>query len=526
MEMCFGEIETYKENFSTRATSQDVGPFKIGDPVDSLFGIAKVSLSGEILYTNRKLREMISGVPDRFDEQSLIFLSSFVKNNLIKTDELLIGEINRGNTVQIEEVEYTNLDGKRGWFNIYISPFWNPRSNSGCLLIYFANSSGSAELKELLYQAQKMEAIGLLANGVAHDFNNILTVINGNTELLRIKLDEESQLQKHIDEIYKATESAANLTTQLLQFSRKNDHQTTVLNINEVIEEKMIFFDRLINEDIKFVTDLTPNPYKIKINKGQLEQVIVNLVVNAQDAMPSGGEISIKTEHVLIGESYQQTHEIVKPGKYLQITISDDGPGMTEEVRKKVFDPFFTTKEADKGTGLGLFIVYGIIQRYYGFITVFSEIGKGTKFNIFLPATSGVVQRNTAGMTNAVQRGTETVLIVEDEMAVRRVATEMLTGLGYEIYSAFNGDEALRLTWEKNLNIDLLLTDLGMPEMGGLDLSERLLVLQPNVKVLLMSGHPDRIPDSHGNTKSDFRYIQKPFHLSDLAQAVREVLDD
>ncbi|HYA94132.1 MAG TPA: PAS domain S-box protein [Thermodesulfobacteriota bacterium] len=384
-----------------------------------------------------------------------------------------------------------------------------------------------SSLQEQLRQSQKMEAIGQLAGGVAHDFNNLLTVIKGYSQLSLLDLKENDPLWENIQEIQKATQRATDLTRQLLAFSRRQVLDLKVLNLNVLLKDLDKMLRRIIGEDIELVTLLTEDLGKVKIDPNQIEQVIFNLAVNARDAMPSGGKLTIETADVELDEEYARVHVGVTPGRYVSLSVSDTGIGMTREVKEKVFDPFFTTKEKGKGTGLGLSMVYGIVKQSNGNIMVYSEPHRGTTFRIYLPRTEEEADiLGDREEKDFPPRGSETVLLVEDDELVRNLANRLLEQQGYRVLKASNGQEALLVAKEHvGETIHLLLADIVMPQMGGKELADWLKISRPNVKVLYTSGYSDDAIVHHGVLDPGTHFLQKPFSLKTLSQKVREVLD-
>ena len=382
------------------------------------------------------------------------------------------------------------------------------------------------QLEEQLRQSQKMEAIGQLAGGVAHDFNNLLTAINGYSGLALQKIDDNHPLKGYLEEIKKAGDRAANLTRQLLAFGRKQILQPLAINLNDVITDMNKMLRRLIGEDVELYAKLDPELKKTKADPGQIEQVLVNLVVNARDAMPQGGKLTIETAAVELDDDYAGTHVGVVPGSYVMLAVSDTGTGMDEGTVARIFDPFFTTKEKGKGTGLGLSTVYGIVKQSGGSIWVYSEYGHGTTFKVYLPELAGSSQKSMAeAVEEPVKGGSETILLVEDEDVVRGLARKILEGAGYRVLEASRGQEAVRLGLERSEPIDLLLTDVVMPETSGKEVADRLSEMRPGLKVLFMSGYTDQAIVHHGVLDSNVEFIQKPFTPGGLVKKVREVLD-
>jgi PAS domain S-box-containing protein len=381
-------------------------------------------------------------------------------------------------------------------------------------------------LQEQLWQSQKMEAVGQLAGGVAHDFNNLLTAITGYSDLTIRRLPEDDPLRHNVEEIKKAGDRAAALTRQLLAFSRKQILQPQVLNLNSVAQDLEKMLHRLIGEDIELRTSLEEDLGNVQADPGQIEQVIVNLAVNARDAMPRGGKLTIETRNIYLDQSYADQRVAVKTGPHVMLAVSDTGSGMDEETQQRIFEPFFTTKAIGKGTGLGLSTVYGIISQSGGTIWVYSEVGLGTTFKIYLPRVDeNASDYIRASAATAPLTGTETILLAEDEEVVRKLASQVLRFYGYQVIEAENGSDALRTAESYGQTIDLLLTDVVMPEMSGRELSQQIAVLRPEMKLLFMSGYTDDAVVHHGVLDAKTNFIQKPFGPEALARKVREVLD-
>jgi len=385
---------------------------------------------------------------------------------------------------------------------------------------------GMADLQEQLRQSQKMEAIGRLAGGVAHDFNNALTVIKGYSQLALGELRKEDPLRESIAEIQKASERAADLTHQLLAFSRRQIFEMKVLNLNNIIQDFQKMLSRLLGEDIQLVTALADDLGRVKTDVGQIEQVLMNLAVNARDAMPKGGKLTIETVNVTLDEEFASKHIGVNPGSYVMLSVSDTGYGMTHAVKERIFEPFFTTKEKGKGTGLGLSTVYGIVKQSEGNIWVYSDPGQGTTFKICLPRVEELPEGLLDKVRDeAVPRGNETVLIVEDDEPVRKLAALILEKQGYTVLEAHQAYEALSLCKERKTPIHLVLTDVVMPEMSGRELVKNLKQVRQDFKVLYMSGYTDDAIVHHGVLDKGVDFIQKPFTLQGLTRKVRDVLD-
>ncbi len=380
--------------------------------------------------------------------------------------------------------------------------------------------------EEQLRQAQKMEAIGQLAGGIAHDFNNLLTAINGYSDLTIRKLERHDPLRRNLEEIRKAGDRAASLTRQLLAFSRKQVLQPKILDLNSVISELQKMLQRLIGEDVELRTVLDPELGRIKADPGQIEQVIMNLAVNARDAMTEGGKLTIETVNVSLDAEYSGQHASAVPGPYVMLVVTDTGVGMSEATQKRIFEPFFTTKELGKGTGLGLSTVYGIVKQSGGYIWVYSETGMGTAFKIYLPRVdeSAEEYRRSSGAEYSLQ-GNETILLAEDEEMVRKLASQVLKMYGYKVLESANGGGALSICEHHTGPIDLVITDVVMPEMSGREVAERVSLLRPEMKVLFMSGYTDNAIVHQGILDPKANFIQKPFSPTSLALKVRQVLD-
>ncbi len=380
-------------------------------------------------------------------------------------------------------------------------------------------------LEAQLQQAAKIEAVGRLAGGVAHDFNNLLTIINGYAELLQDELAGDETLSGYVKEIHGSGERAAALTRQLLAFSRKQVLAPQVLDLNQVISDLESMLRRLIGEDIELLTILSSSLGLIKADPGQIEQVIMNLAVNARDAMPFGGKLTIETRNVDLDENYAHNHPTVKPSNHVMLAVSDTGAGMTPEIREHIFEPFFTTKEKGKGTGLGLATVYGIIKQSEGSVWVYSEVGQGTVFKVYLPSVNDdqPVREYPAVETDS-ETGTETILVVEDEVGVRSLVRMALSSVGYQVLETVDPGDALSKCANHNGPIDLLLTDVVMPQMSGPMVAERVVSLRPGIKVLYMSGYTDDAIVHHGVLSQEMPFIQKPFSPPALRRKIREVL--
>jgi len=381
-------------------------------------------------------------------------------------------------------------------------------------------------MQQRMHQQERLTVIGQLAGGIAHDFNNLLTAIRGYTQLALDELPSDDPIHTDLEEVESAADRAASLTKQLLIFSRKQVLQPQVLNLNAITTDMEKMLRRLIGEDIELYTLLDPALGQVRADPGQVEQVIMNLSVNARDAMPSGGKLTLETENVVLDETFARQHLQAQPGSYVRLAVSDTGTGMTKEVKAHLFEPFFTTKEQGKGTGLGLATVYGIVEQSGGHVEVYSELGMGTTFKIYLPRIQADVQI-TQGEPPAetLPHGTETILLAEDEAGVRELVCRVLERQGYTVLVAHPPSKALALSRGHSGPIALLVSDVVMPEMGGRKLAERLTSLRPEMKVLYVSGYTDDAIARHGVLEPGIAYLEKPFSLAKLVRKVREVLD-
>ena len=426
--------------------------------------------------------------------------------------------------VHIKDEVFWRADGTKFDADYFSYPMWRGKELVGAV-VTFLDVSNQRTLEEQLRQAQKMEAIGQLAGGVAHDFNNLLTIINGYSEILLGSSPPDDPARELLEEIRKAGERSASLTRQLLAFSRKQVLSPKVLHLNEVVRDTEKMLRRVIGEDIQLRAALHPDLGSIKADRGQLEQVLLNLAVNARDAMPQGGTLTITTDNVVLDEDHARCLTSVRPGAYVMLKVTDTGTGMTDEIKRRLFEPFFSTKGPGKGTGLGLAVVHGVVKQSDGAIDVDSEPGVGTAFTIYLPRINEAASGGRAASDGGTApRGTETLLLVEDEDAVRALARFTLQRSGYTVLEASHGEEALRVASNHPGKIHLLITDVVMPGMGGRVVAERLLQLHPEMKVLYLSGYTDDAVVRHGILHDEVNFLQKPLSPAALAHKVREVL--
>jgi PAS domain S-box-containing protein len=409
----------------------------------------------------------------------------------------------------------------RNVFELTITPI----RSRGWINLYGRDVTEEKSLAEKFLQAQKMEAVGRLAGGIAHDFNNLLTVIGGYCALMQEELPEGSPVRTQIDEIVRATKQAAALTTQLLAFSRKQVLMPRVINPNDLVRDVENIIARLLGEDIQLKTFLQSEAGNIKADPGQIQQVLMNLVINARDAMPEGGKLTIETSNRVLDDTYIREHPGATTGEYVRIDVSDTGHGMVREVLAHIFEPFFTTKEQGKGTGLGLSTAYGIVKQSDGYIFCYSEPGKGTTFTIYFPRTAEAFESTIASIekTSTIQ-GSETILLAEDDESVRRYIRTVLKNNGYTVIEASGGREALTAMESRNCEVALLVTDVVMPQMSGKELAQKLLRVCPRVKVLFVSGYTGNTIVDHGMLDSGIDFIQKPFDSRAFLAKIREIL--
>jgi two-component system cell cycle sensor histidine kinase/response regulator CckA len=424
------------------------------------------------------------------------------------------------------EEELTLVDGSTAYFEMNVQP-----TSEGLVILSLditerrRTAQERESLEDQLRQSQKMDAVGRLAGGIAHDFNNMLAVILGYGEELLQDLRPEDPMHADVSEIHKAAQRAAELTRQLLMFSRQQVLEPRVLDLNEVLGGMKRMLGRVLGENLELVAVLEPALGRILADQGNIEQIIMNLAINAKDAMTNGGRLTIETENVLLDDAFCRAHLGMTPGPHVLLAVTDTGRGMAKATRLRIFEPFFTTKEPGSGTGLGLSTVFGIVQRSGGGIWVYSEPGCGTTFKVYLPRNDQPLDVKHAARVSTNPRGMETVLLVEDDGAVRAVAQRMLERSGYRVLVAEGPDAALRQRELHGPHIDLLLTDVVMPRMSGAELATRLAPSCPEMKVLFMSGYTDITIGAHGVLDSGASFLQKPFSSRQLSQKVRSTLE-
>ena len=498
-----------------------------------------MDLDQQITYVSPSVRRLLGYQPDELpgvDLSQLLAAGSFPLARDTLLEELRFEEevetgLSRTRTL---DLELLHKDGTPLWCEVKITLLRDQkRRPTGVLGVARDISSWKdaqealVESEERLRRAQRLEAVGQLAGGIAHDFNNLLTVIIGNVELMARELSPRNELRGQFDEVSKAARRAATLTRQLLAFSRKQMMVPEVLTFNTIVCDMSNMLRRLVGENIELETELEPALDWVKADPSQLELVLVNLAVNARDAMPDGGRLRIETRNEWLDPSFSDGNYDVIEGPYSMLAVTDTGKGIPTDDQSRIFEPFFTTKEVGKGTGLGLSTVYGIVKQSGGYIWVDSEPNKGTRFRIYLPSIEKAgIQNRPLDEQMSQSPGTETILLVEDEGGVRALATKILESIGYRVIAAANGDQALRILDGMQDPLHLLLTDVIMPGMSGARLAEEALGARPDLKVLFVSGHSDDVLTHHGELDPETNFLEKPFTPETLANKVRQVLDD
>jgi PAS domain S-box-containing protein len=431
----------------------------------------------------------------------------------------------RGEPMAAVERTRVRKDGSKVEVSIWTAPLHDASGAISGTLKLDADITQRKQLEEQFRQAQKLEAVGRLAGGVAHDFNNLLTVILGYIDMLLLEAGNNANVREYAEEVQGAATRASGLTAQMLAFSRRQLTQPRTVDLNDVVNGAAKLLSRVIGEDIEFVTRLGSGLGKIKADPIHLDQVIMNLAVNARDAMSGGGRLTIETENTMLDEYYAASHAEVKAGPYVMLAISDTGVGMTPEVKARLFEPFFTTKEPGRGTGLGLSIVYGIVKQNGGDVMVYSEPGGGSSFKLYFPMVAGEVEFVAEQARAAQKRGNETILVCEDEDHIRKLVHAMLERQGYRVIAADSPERALQAAEVFGKPIDLLLTDIVMRQSSGFELADALRARQPNVRVLYMSGYADARGKGSAELDESASFLRKPFTAGALAERVREALE-
>ena len=490
---------------------------------DAPYGIYRASLDGHLILVNPALEKILG-----YSHEELL-------HTVLPTDIFRVAiEHEKFNRTVVHEqyfkdveLEWKRKDGTpitvrcSGW------PVKDENGSVAYIEVFAEDVTERRVLERQLRMAQKMEAVGRLSGGIAHDFNNLLGVIIGYSQVLKRTLGATNPSFEHAEEIEKASQRAVSLTRQLLAFSRQQVLDPAILNLNTLVSDMEKMLPRLIGEDITLNFVLEPNLEQVKADPGQIEQVIMNLTVNSRDAMPNGGKLTIETANVELDLAYTRQHPGSRVGRYVMLAVTDTGTGIDPEIQSQIFEPFFTTKERDKGTGLGLATVYGVVKQSGGYIAVDSEKGKGARFSVYLPRveeTAAAPEAKAASPGNL--RGSETILLVEDAEPLRKLAHMFLKESGYDVLAAADGAEALEVARSCSRPIHLLLTDVVMPGINGRVLAERLAPMQPGMRVLYMSGYTDSFIAGHGVLEAGTHLLHKPFTQETLAKKVREVLDD
>ena len=476
------------------------------------------------LHYNRQMVKMWnlpSGIEQALDSQTVVdyLVDSFVDPEAVQAD---IEYLHKHPDIE-QQIEIQFKDGRT--VERYSAPVKGLQGEYYGRIWSFRDVTQQKMLEAQLLQAQKMEAIGRLASGIAHDFNNFLVPMMSYAELSMMQIKPNSRVHTYLERIVESVERAADITHQILAFSRQQVLQVQVLDLNRIVRDFERMIRRLIGENIEIKLSLESKLFLISADKTQLEQVLMNLAVNARDAMPTGGQLTVETANVYLDEHYVKNYPEAEVGEFVMLTVNDTGRGMDEVTRQRVFDPFFTTKEIGKGTGLGLATVFGIIKQHHGNIWVSSKLGQGTTFRIYLPRVknnevTAVCQNANPSATN----GTETILVVEDEELVREIIRETLVTHGYKVIDAAHAEEGLRLAREAEEPIHLLLTDVIMPGINGRQLAQKITSIHPHIRVLYMSGYADDIIVHHGILDEGIHFLEKPFNISDLTQKVRQTL--
>lgn len=487
----------------------------------SVYGIYRSSLEGRFLDVNPALITMLG-----YGSAEEVLLLDPEKDVFANPDEhaRLVEEFRRTGRLDGIELKWKRNDGATITVRISGRAVSSADEPADVLEAIAEDVTDRRALEDQFRQAQKMEAVGRLAGGVAHDFNNLLMVIGGYAEVILAKLPAHDPLHEKGKAIQQAADRATTLTRQLLAFSRKQLLELKVVDVNAIVQDMERLLSPLIGENVELITHLASEAAHTRADAGQLEQVLMNLVVNAKDAMLSGGKLTIQTQTAVVDESHRRGQQFIRPGNYVVLSVSDTGMGMDKETQSRIFEPFFTTKEKGKGTGLGLSTVYGIVKQSGGYVMVQSEKGHGSIFQIYLPHVEGTAEKHLSPAPDATLGGTETVLLVEDEESVRQLVRDTLAGKGYRVLEAESGEVGMQVAARHHGAIHLVITDVVMPGMGGRELVKQLALARPTTKVLFLSGYTEDTILSDGSIESGTAFLQKPFSLQNLSRKVREVL--
>ena len=487
--------------------------------------VTENATGGPVEVVSDHVRDILGYEPDEFLRDSTLWFRILHPEDVpgvIESTNQIVS--NKRSGIRVYRIRHKTT-GEYLWLEDSVSPEFDDSGNISAIFGVARDITERKLLENQFRQAQKMEAVGRLAGGVAHDFNNLLGVIIGYSELVEERLKPDDPLRPKIEEIKKAGQRGAALTRQLLVFSRQQVLEPKILNLNSVVADVQKMLQRLIGEDIELVSSCEPNLALVKVDRGHFEQVIMNLAVNARDAMPNGGKLRIETANVDLDKFYAWQHSPLVPGSYVMLAVIDAGIGMDAETQTHIFEPFFTTKEQGKGTGLGLATVYGIVKQSGGYVWVYSELGQGTTFKIYLPQVQGEAEKEQPSIgPDKLVKGTETILLVEDEEALRKMTHELLEESAYTVLEASDGLEALEIAQQHKGPIHLLLTDVVMPRMGGPALAKPAAVLHPELKVLYMSGYTGHSDVGRALLSAESELLQKPFTRDALLRKIREVL--
>jgi PAS domain S-box-containing protein len=487
----------------------------------SVYGIYRSSLEGQFFDVNTALIAMLG-----YESADEVLLLDPVRDVFANPEEhtRLMEEFHRTGRMDGIEVKWKKIDGSIITVRISGRAVSSADEPADVIEAIAEDVTDRRALEDQFRQAQKMEAVGRLAGGVAHDFNNLLMVVSGYTEVILAKLELDHPLHEKARAIQQAADRATTLTRQLLAFSRKQLLELKVVAVNTIVEDMQRLVEPLIGENVELATSLSPDAGHTRADAGQLEQVLMNLVVNAKDAMPKGGKLTIQTQSITLDETHRGGQTFIRPGNYVLLSVSDTGLGMDKETQSRIFEPFFTTKEKGKGTGLGLSTVYGIVKQTGGYVMVHSEEGCGTAFNIYLPRVEAPAEMLALPSPRIALGGSETILLVEDEESVRQLVRETLQSKGYRVVEAEDGAAGLAAAAHHSGVIDLIITDVVMPGMSGRELAEQLTQTRPETKVLYLSGYTEDAIMNEGTIESGKAFLQKPFTLQNLSRKVREVL--
>ena len=491
-------------------------------------GLYAIDRSGRITFMNSAAERMIGWSREELFLRDLHQMTHYRKSDgtaYPRHECPILAAMENRTTLQRDDT-FIRKDGTMLSVSFSASPLRSAQGETVGAVVVFRDATERRRLEEQLLHAQKLEAVGRLAGGISHDFNNLLSVIAGYGELVLADLSEPGPTRSRVLEILRASERATALTRQLLAFGRKQVIEPRVLDLNSTAQETERMLRRLIGEDVEIHLKLAPDLGRIRADAGQVEQVIINLAVNARDAMPKGGKLTIETANVTLDEDAVRGYVDVQPGHYVRMCVSDTGVGMDRDTREHLFEPFFTTKEPGRGTGLGLATVYGIVKQSGGHVWVYSEPGWGTTFKVYFPRYGDVAEPGRPALeAGAAPGGTETILVVEDDEMIRSLIRDILESTGYRVLVADDPESGMKLIGEQQDEIHLLLTDLVLPGMSGRELVDRVSKLKPEMRVLFMSGYSDEAVARHGILEPGLAFLQKPFSRDGLVRKVREVLD-